>query len=127
MSPLCGVKYAFLGGSMLLIVMLLSACMSTKVRVEDVKEMFEKELASQASHREVLSLLDSKGISHTEYFMARVFDVGKDDYVEQRLIQASIRNAETRWLTEYSIYLRFYFDEYGRLEKYTVTRVSDSS
>jgi hypothetical protein len=83
-------------------------------RVADVKVTIREELPLGADPDAVFAFLDSRRIEHSEY-VAR-----------SRAVYAAIRNAVVKWPISYGIFIRFHFDETGRLTSYEVDVAGDA-
>ena len=92
---------------------------------DQVRQQIDSEIPIGSGVPQVISFLDSRQISHSGYVEGKKYDLDKGDYVKMRLVQARVENAERRFLTTYTIYMRFSFDENAKLKEYDVVRRED--
>jgi hypothetical protein len=83
-------------------------------RVADVKVTIREELPVGADLDAVFAFLDRRCIEHSEYV------------AKSRAVSAAIRNAVVKWPVYYGIFIRFHFDESGRLSSYEVDVAGDA-
>lgn len=105
-----------------LVTVLVVSCKGSGVTVQEVKGQIEKELPLGSPSSQVTAFLDSRGISHSDYVEGELYSVEKSEFVETRLINASISKVERRLWVDYDIYITFWFDENRRLVDYEAVK-----
>ncbi|MEK6406232.1 MAG: hypothetical protein AABN34_04635 [Acidobacteriota bacterium] len=103
----------------------LACCSTSNVSVDGLKEEIDKECPTGSHYSKVIGFLDSKGIQHSPYQEAKEYHLSIGDYIKVRIIGAQIPRVKRRMFITWTIYIRFDFDEGGRLTEYKVRESRD--
>jgi uncharacterized protein YabE (DUF348 family) len=103
----------------------LACCSTSKVSVDGLKQEIDKECPIGSHYSTVMTFLDSKGIDRSGYQEAKDYHIEINDYTRVRTIAAQIPNVQRRLFTTWTIYIRFDFDENGRLTENKVWKSRD--
>lgn len=121
-------------GTTMMMLAFMNCSTKPRVTVEEVNNAIQRETPLSSSRSQVEAFLNARNIEHSDYYGVTEEDLKnlRDDEPKDKRhlirgrMNASIRNVEHGWISTWGIFIKFYFDDEGKLIDYRVEKLGSS-